>query len=173
MAKLSEVVAKVRGQLERVPARLQGQPSVVAQLSQQHAEVDALMQRLLNASANSLREPANDNPAGALYASVRSKLLQLIDVQEHGLYADLSWDELRPLLVRARERHRQLREVLVRLESPSGDRVAWDEELRQLSLIFRQHVKEQREELFPHLQHAPLERPEQRPARDRAPSDGR
>lgn len=172
MAKVSEAFAKVRGGFDQAQIRLQGQPPVIADLARQHGEIDTLMQRLLNASANTLREPVKDNPAEALYASVRNKLLDLVNVHEPGLYARVSREELRPLLARAQERHRQLREVLTRLERPSADRVRWDEELRQLSLIFRQHVREQREELFPQWQHSQPEGSEQASRGQGVPGDG-
>lgn len=157
MAKVSEAFAKVRGRFEQVQSRLQGQPAPVAQLAQRHGEIDSLIQRLLNVSANTLREPLADSPVDALFEAVSAQLRELIDVHEPRFYDGTLNDESRPVLARARERQRQLREVLGRLERPSADRIAWDEELRQLSLIFRQHVREQREELFPLLS-SPAER---------------
>jgi hemerythrin superfamily protein len=142
------VTEKIKAAAQQAAAVLSGKAGILNTLEREHAEVSALMEKVLSAS----------NPADSAeehYPTIRKKLLLHARAEEDVLYAAC---EKRPetatMITNARDEHHEMERIFGELDRIPMDSQAWIEELRRLQQTVKHHVEQEENVLFARCQDA-------------------
>jgi hemerythrin superfamily protein len=136
------VTEKIKAAAHQAAAVLSGKAGILNTLEGEHAEVSALMERVLSASA-----PASS--AEEHYPTIRKKLLLHARAEQDVLYSAC---EKRPetstMIPNARDEHQEMERLLGELDRMPVDSQAWLEEFRRLQQTVLHHVEQEENVLF-------------------------
>jgi hemerythrin superfamily protein len=142
------VTEKIKAAAHQVAAILSGKAGILNTLEREHAEVSALMQKVL--SANNPAATAEEH-----YPTIRRKLLLHARAEQDVLYAAC---EKRPetasMIPNAIGEHAELERLLGELDRLPVDTQAWLDEFRRLEQSVRHHVEQEENFLFERCQEA-------------------
>lgn len=142
------VTEKIKAAAHQVAAILSGKAGILNTLEREHAEVSALMQKVLSAS----------NPAATAeehYPAIRRKLLMHARAEQDVLYAACEKQtETASMIPNSIGEHAELERLLGELDRLPVDSQAWLEEFRRLEQTVRHHVEQEENLLFERCQEA-------------------
>jgi len=136
------VTEKIKAAAKQAASALSGKAGILNTLEGEHAEVLALMKKILTASS-----PAK--AAENHYSTLRRKLLVHTRAEQEVLYAAC---EGRPATASAlgdsRSQHRLVEQTVQELDRTPVDSPRWQDQLRRLHQLVKDHVEEEENVLF-------------------------
>jgi hemerythrin superfamily protein len=142
------VTEKIKAAAHQVAAILAGKAGILNTLEREHAEVSALMQKVL--SANDPISTAEEH-----YPTIRRKLLLHARAEQAVLYSACEkraqTSSMMPISI---GEHAELERLLGQLDRLPVDSQAWLEEFRRLEQTVRHHVEQEENLLFDRCQDA-------------------
>lgn len=136
------VTEKIKAAVHQAAAVLSGKAGILNTLEGEHAEVSALMEKVLTASNPT--ESAEEH-----YPTIRRKLLLHARAEQDVLYSAC---EKRPetstMIANARNEHREMERLFGELDRMPVDSPAWLDEFRRLQQTVQQHVEQEENALF-------------------------
>ena len=142
------VTEKIKAAAHQVGAILSGKAGILNTLEREHAEVSALMQKVLSAT---------DAPSKAEehYPAIRKKLLMHARAEQDVLYAACEKRAVTASMIpTSLGEHAELERMLGELDRLPVDSQAWLEEFRRLEQTVRHHVEQEENILFERCQEA-------------------
>lgn len=142
------VTEKIKAAAHQVAAILSGKAGILNTLEREHAEVSALMQKVLS----------SDDPATTAeehYPTIRKNLLLHARAEQDVLYSACEKRaQTSSMIPTSVGEHAELERLLGQLDHLSVDSPAWLEEFRRLEQIVRHHVEQEENLLFERCQDA-------------------
>lgn len=142
------VTEKITAAAKQVASILSGKAGILNTLEREHAEVSALMQKVL--SANDPAETAEEH-----YPTIRRKLLMHARAEQDVLYTACEQrPETASMIPNSIGEHAELERLLAELDRLPVDSQTWLEEFRRLEQTVRHHVEQEENILFERCQEA-------------------
>ena len=142
------VTEKIKAAAHQVAAILSGKAGILNTLEREHAEVSALMQKVLSASDTAATAEEH-------YPTIRKKLLMHARAEQDVLYSACEKRaETASMITTAIGEHAELERVLSELDHLPVDSQQWMEEFRRLEQSVRHHVEQEENLLFERCQEA-------------------
>lgn len=142
------VTEKIKAAAHQVAAVLSGKAGILNTLEREHAEVTALMQKVL--SANNPTSSAEKH-----YPTIRRQLLMHARAEQEVLYtACEKRPETSTMIPSSLGEHAEVERLLGELDRIPVDSRAWMEEFRRLEQNVRHHVEQEENLLFERCQDA-------------------
>lgn len=142
------VTEKIKAAAHQVAAMLSGKAGILNTLEREHAEVSALMQKVL--SANDAATVAEEH-----YPTIRKKLLLHARAEQDVLYtACEKRAETASMISTSIGEHAELERLIGQIDHLPVDSQAWLEEFRRLEQNVRHHVEQEENLLFDRCQEA-------------------
>lgn len=137
---------KIKAAAHQVAAILSGKAGILNTLEREHAEVSALMHKVLSA-----KDPVA--VAEDLYTTIRQQLLVHAHAEQDVLYrACEKRAYISSMMPTSRDEHAQLEQLLGQLDSLPVDAPAWMDQFRRLEQTVRHHVEQEENILFERCQ---------------------
>jgi hemerythrin superfamily protein len=142
------VTEKIKAVAHQLAAMLSGKAGILNTLEREHAEVSALMQKVLSSN-----DPATT--AEEHYPAIRKKLVVHARAEQDVLYtACEKRAETASMISTSIGEHAELERLLGQLDRLPVDSQAWLEEFRRLEQTVRHHVEQEENLLFDRCQDA-------------------
>ena len=142
------VTEKIKAAAHQVAAILSGKAGILNTLEREHAEVSALMQKVLS----------SNDPAGTAeqhYPTIRRNLLLHARAEQDVLYSACEKRaQTSSMIPTSVGEHAELERLIGELDHLSVDSPVWLEEFRRLEQIVRHHVEQEENLLFERCQDA-------------------
>lgn len=142
MAKPTDLVGKLAGQLKGFAKRLEGYKGIFRRLSEEHAEVNVLLRRVRATRVAEVRRE--------LFPKIRREVLSHARAEEQEFYLAFErFNDTRALVEQARTAHRRIEVLIDRLAVGDPEQPAWVDTFDTLARAIDDHVQEEEEDLFP------------------------
>lgn len=143
MTSATKTGAKLMGKAKGAAKLLAGYPAIFRHLSEEHAEVSALMERVAKA-------PSDSDAREQLFPEIRRSLLAHARAEEQEFYEPLRrFGDTAARVPRAIEEHRRIEEQLETLAAASFSDPRWLADFERLKAAVAAHVESEESELFP------------------------
>ncbi len=142
------ITEKLKAAAHQVAAILSGKAGILNTLEREHAEVSALMHKVLSASDPIAKAEEH-------YPTIRKQLLLHARAEQHVLYtACEKRSQTSSMIPTSLGEHAELERTIGELDHLPVDSPAWLDELRRLEQTVRHHVEQEENLLFERCQDA-------------------